>query len=85
MVRVYRGPTRVESWPINGDTRLAVKVVVNQSLYRVGGVWRVGENLDFEDGTVPDRLYLGGYELNLSDEQLDELEAAGLGQFVVTV
>lgn len=84
-LRIYQGPTRVESWPLAPGARIAVKVVVNQTLYRVDGVWHIGENLTYSDTANADRVYYGGYDLALSSAQLDELVAAGLGQYVITV
>lgn len=81
--RRFRGPTRTETWPLTPDSRLSVKVEINQTLYRKDGVWLIGENLNWTDLTGVDRLYIGGYELELTDAQLDELIAAGLGQYVV--
>ena len=62
-----------------------MKVTVNQTLYRKNGVWLVGENLNWPDLVGVDRLYQGGATPPLSDEQLDELIAAGLGQYVVDI
>lgn len=83
--RKFVGPFRFETWPIAPNERLAVKIKVNQTLYRKDGVWLVGENLNWTDLTGVDRLYYGGYDLALTDEQLDELIAAGLGQYVVDI
>lgn len=85
--RVYRGPVRTETWQISAQETLSVKVDVNQTLYRTAatGVWHVGENLTYVETEGADRLYYGGYQLTLTDDQLDELIAAGLGQYVVTI
>jgi hypothetical protein len=82
--RRFVGPTRIESWPIAPNGRLAVKVTVNQTLYRKDGVWLVGENLNWTDLVGVDRLYQGGATPPLSDDQLDELVAEGQGQYVVS-
>ena len=81
--RIFVGPVRTEVWPIADGARLAVKVTINQTLYRKDGVWLVGENLNWTDLVGVDRLYQGGATPPLSDEQLDELIAEGQGQYVV--
>lgn len=83
LTRKYAGPFRLETWPIGLAERLAVKIVVNQTLYRLDGVWKIGENLTYLDVENADRVYYGGYELNLDNDRLDELVAAGLGQYVI--
>jgi hypothetical protein len=81
--RTFVGPTRTETWPLAPGARIAVTVVVNQTLYRKSGVWLVGENLNWADLEGVDRLYQGGATEALSDDQLDELVAEGQGQYVV--
>jgi hypothetical protein len=81
--RIFVGPVRTEVWPIADGARLAVKVTINQTLYRKDGVWLVGENLNWTDLIGVDRLYQGGATPPLSDDQLDELIAEGQGQYVV--
>jgi hypothetical protein len=81
--RSFSGPTRIETWPLAPNARIAVRVTVNQTLYRKNGVWLVGENLNWADLVGVDRLYQGGATPPLSDEQLDELVAEGQGQYVI--
>ena len=81
---VFRGPTRTESWPIAPGARLARKVTVHQTLYRVNGIWRIGENLSYVELTGADRIYQGGFEFTLTEDQANELIGAGLSQYVVT-
>ncbi len=82
--RRFVGPTRIETWPIADGAPLAVRVTVNQTLYRKNGTWLVGENLNWTDLEGVDRLYQGGATPQLSDAQLDELVAEGQGQYVVS-
>jgi hypothetical protein len=73
----FRSPQYIESWPIQAGERLAVKVAVNKTMYRINNVWRAGTNLTYVEIDAADRVYYGGYDYDVPDGELAEMVSQG--------
>ena len=73
----FRSPQRTEIWPIAPGERLAVKVEINLTMYRINGQWHAGENLSYTDLAGADRVYYGGYDVTVPDDELAEMVSQG--------